>query len=205
MVFSALLHWLKELGFEAPDPSLFGQLVQVSGDRSQFGVWIGCVHACKEKGRCALSLPFACGGGGGGHFKKDFAAASFSGPHVFDDEVLAKVIVASREDSHLDAQLSIAKAFTLPVFCTEAKSTGRKASSGQGSSAAAASTLSPALNAVAQRILRWAERLNISLIPQFVPGRNNVVADALSRPDQVLGSEWSSIGMCSVGSASVGQ
>ena len=30
--FSALLHWLKELGFEAPDPSLFGQLVQeVSG------------------------------------------------------------------------------------------------------------------------------------------------------------------------------
>ena len=51
-------------------------------------------------------------------------------------------------------------------------------------------TLSPALNAVAQRILRWAERLNIILMPQFVPGRNNVVADALSRPNQVLGSEW---------------
>ena len=39
-------------------------------------------------------------------------------------------------------------------------------------------TLSPALNAVAQRILRWAERLNINLMPPFVPGRNNVVADA---------------------------
>ena len=51
-------------------------------------------------------------------------------------------------------------------------------------------TLSPALNAVAQRILHWAERLNIILMPQFVPGRNNVVADSLSRPDQVLGSEW---------------
>ena len=50
--------------------------------------------------------------------------------------------------------------------------------------------LSPALNAVAQRILRWAEWLNIVLMPQFVPGRNNVVADALSRPNQVLGSEW---------------
>ena len=51
-------------------------------------------------------------------------------------------------------------------------------------------TLSPALNAVAQRILRWAERLNIILMPRFVPGRNNVLADALSLPDQVLGSEW---------------
>ena len=51
-------------------------------------------------------------------------------------------------------------------------------------------TLSPALNAVAQRILRWAEQLNIILMPQFVPGRNNMVADTLSRPDQVLGSEW---------------
>ena len=51
-------------------------------------------------------------------------------------------------------------------------------------------TLSPALNAVAQRILRWAEQLNIVLMPQFVPGGNNVVADALSRPNQVIGSEW---------------
>ena len=51
-------------------------------------------------------------------------------------------------------------------------------------------TLSPALNVVAQRVLRWAEQLNIILMPQFVPGRNNVVADALSRPNQVLGSEW---------------
>ena len=50
--------------------------------------------------------------------------------------------------------------------------------------------MSPALNAVAQRILRWAEELNIILMPQFVPGRNNVVADALSCPSQVLGSEW---------------
>ena len=58
----------------------------------------------------------------------------------FDDEVLARVIATSREDSHLDAQLSIAKAFALPVFRAEAKNTGRKASSGQGSSASSAST-----------------------------------------------------------------
>ena len=71
----------------------------------------------------------------GPHFKKDLAASSFDGPYVFDEGVLASVIAASREDSHLDAQLSIAKAFTLPVFRAEAKNTGRKASSGQGSSA----------------------------------------------------------------------
>ena len=76
----------------------------------------------------------------GAHFKKDLAAASFGGPHVFDDEVLARVIAASREDSHLDAQLSIDKAFTLPVFRAEAKNTGQKASSGQGSSASSTST-----------------------------------------------------------------
>ena len=78
----------------------------------------------------------------GPHFKKDLAASSFSGTHVFDDEVLARVIAASREDSHLDAQLSIAKAFTLPVFRAEAKNTGRKASSGQGSSASSSASTS---------------------------------------------------------------
>ena len=40
----------------------------------------------------------------------------------------------------MDAQLSIAKAFTLPVFHAEAKNPGRKASSAQGSSASSAST-----------------------------------------------------------------
>ena len=32
--------------------------------------------------------------------------------------------MASREDSHLEAQLSIAKAFTLPVFCGSATGPG---------------------------------------------------------------------------------
>ena len=50
--------------------------------------------------------------------------------------------------------------------------------------------LSPTLNEVAQRILRWTEREKISLLPQFVPGRNNMLADALSHPNQVVGTEW---------------
>ena len=51
-------------------------------------------------------------------------------------------------------------------------------------------TLSPTLNEVARRILRWVEQEEISLLPQFVPGRNNVVADALSRPSHVVETEW---------------
>ena len=138
--FSALLHWLKDLGFEAPDPSLFGQLVQeVSGSlvtAANSASGLAAFMLAKRREGVLSHFPSHVGA----HFKKDLAASSFSGPHVFDDEVLARVIAASREDSHLDAQLSIAKAFTLLVFRAEAKNTGRKAFSGQGSSASSAST-----------------------------------------------------------------
>ena len=52
-------------------------------------------------------------------------------------------------------------------------------------------TRSPLLNALAQEILRWTEFLSIRLAPQFLPGSNNVLADALSRPHQLPHSEWS--------------
>ena len=42
-----------------------------------------------------------------------------------------------------------------------------------------------------QEILRWTESLSIRLAPQFLPGSNNVLADALSRPHQLPHSEWS--------------
>ena len=136
----ALLHWLKELGFEAPDPSLFGQLVQeVSGSlvtAANSASGLAAFMLAKRREGVLSHFPSPVGP----HFKKDLAASSCNGPYVFDDEVLASVIAASREDSHLDAQLSIAKAFTLPVFRAAAKNTGRKASSGQGSSASSAST-----------------------------------------------------------------
>ena len=40
-------------------------------------------------------------------------------------------------------------------------------------------TRSPALNAIAQEILCWAESLRIRLAPQFIPGIRNVLADSL--------------------------
>ena len=52
-------------------------------------------------------------------------------------------------------------------------------------------TRSPLLNTIAQEILRWSESHSIRLAPQFIPGSNNVLADALSRPHQLPHSEWS--------------
>ena len=47
-----------------------------------------------------------------------------------------------------------------------------------------------ALNQEAQHLLYWAESMDLSLVPQFIVGAQNVVADSLSRRNRVLGSEW---------------
>ena len=49
---------------------------------------------------------------------------------------------------------------------------------------------SSTLNSVAQAILRFCEANQIRLVPQFVPGHLNVLADSLSRRSQVPGSKW---------------
>ena len=51
-------------------------------------------------------------------------------------------------------------------------------------------THSSLLNSIAQRILRLAESLPVVISPQFIMGKHNVLANALSRPNQILGSEW---------------
>ena len=51
-------------------------------------------------------------------------------------------------------------------------------------------TQSSILNSMAQAVLRLCEANGVRLLPQFVPGHLNVLADALSRGSQVLGSEW---------------
>ena len=52
-------------------------------------------------------------------------------------------------------------------------------------------TRSPLLNTLAQEILRWTGSLSVHLAPQFLPGSNYVLADALSRPHQLPHSGWS--------------
>ena len=51
-------------------------------------------------------------------------------------------------------------------------------------------TFSSALNSTAREVLLWAESRRIRLLPQFIMGSSNVTGDALSRPNQVIGSEW---------------
>ena len=51
-------------------------------------------------------------------------------------------------------------------------------------------TFSSTLNATAREVLLWAESHRVRLLPQFIMGSSNVTSDALSRPNQVIGSEW---------------
>ena len=51
-------------------------------------------------------------------------------------------------------------------------------------------THSSSLNEVAQVLLRLCKDQSVRLLPQFIPGHLNVLADSLSRRSQVLGSEW---------------
>ena len=51
-------------------------------------------------------------------------------------------------------------------------------------------TFSSTLNDTAREILLWAENHRVRLRPQFIMGSSNVTADILSRPNQVIESEW---------------
>ena len=138
-LLSSLLHWLKELEFSAPDPSLFSQLVQeISGSMvtaANSATALSTYLVAKRREGILSHFPSHVRS----HFKEELTS-SFEIPFLFDDEVLAKVIAASRKDSNLDAQLSIAKVFTLPVFRGGAKNSGWTTSSGLGSSASSASS-----------------------------------------------------------------
>ena len=51
-------------------------------------------------------------------------------------------------------------------------------------------TRSGSLNAEAQLILQWAEDHAVQILTQFVKGSSNVLADCLSRQDQIISTEW---------------
>ena len=138
-LLSTLLHWLKELSFVPPDSALFAQLIQslslflVSASTSS--CTLASYLQAKRREGVLSHFPSHVGL----HFRRDLAASSFAGPFLFEDDVLARVIAASHEDSNLDAQLSIAKAFKFPIFRGSGNS-DRKASSGQRSGSSSSSS-----------------------------------------------------------------
>ena len=52
-------------------------------------------------------------------------------------------------------------------------------------------TVSQALCLLTSRLLRWTESFDVHLDARYLPGRDNVLADVLSRRGQVVGTEWS--------------
>ena len=52
-------------------------------------------------------------------------------------------------------------------------------------------TVSCSLCSLANRLLRWTESLDVHLDTRYLPGQSNVLADLLSRRDQVIETEWS--------------
>ena len=52
-------------------------------------------------------------------------------------------------------------------------------------------TVSDSFCALTGQLLRWTESNNVQLEARYLPGQSNVLADLLSRRNQVLGAEWS--------------
>ena len=52
-------------------------------------------------------------------------------------------------------------------------------------------TVSRALCLLTSRLLRWTESFDVHLDARYLPGKNTVLADVLSRRGQVVGTEWS--------------
>ena len=52
-------------------------------------------------------------------------------------------------------------------------------------------TVSRSLCLLTKELLSWAEANAVKLVARYLPGKANILADQLSRRDQVIGSEWS--------------
>ena len=52
-------------------------------------------------------------------------------------------------------------------------------------------TKSLAMNDLATDICLWSEKRGMTLVPRYLPGHLNVLADHLSRRGQILKTEWS--------------
>ena len=77
----------------------------------------------------------------GKHFRTQLQASSFDGEFLFEDSVLQRILVESREDSAVSANVALTKVINLPVF--GAGKTASKASTEQSSSASGTTATPP--------------------------------------------------------------
>ena len=117
--------------------------------------------------------------GWGAHLDEQFASGLWS-PEDVERSINARVLLAI--ESALKWFAPLLAGSSVAVFTN--KSTAVSYLRNQGG------TRSSFLNSIAQRILRWAEDLSVVISPQSIMGKHNVLADALSCPNQILGSEW---------------
>ena len=138
--FKTLLRWISSQEFQPSDPVLFEEVIRshTLAMVKSTSLVASLASFCKAKCREAYLSHFPAHVGK--HFRTELASSSFDGPDLFQEDVLNKVCVESKADSSLDAQLSLAKAATFPVF--GAGRGDRKASSDSSSNAASSSTSS---------------------------------------------------------------
>ena len=117
--------------------------------------------------------------GWGAHLRDNVVSGCWS-PQDADLSINARELLAVERGLHHFAP----KVVNSPVAVYADNSTAVAYLRNQGG------TLSPLLNSIVQRILWWAESLPLVLALQFIMGKNNALVDALSRPNQILGSEW---------------
>ena len=77
---------------------------------------------------------------------------------------------------------SLLRGKTIALFCDNVTTVAYLRRSG--------GTRSQVLFLKAREILLWVESMEITLLPQFIQGSLNTRADLLSRPNLVIGSEW---------------
>ena len=118
--------------------------------------------------------------GWGAHLGHQVASGLWAFPQA-SMSINARELLAIQHGLHR-FQLSL-RGHTVAVYCDNVTAVAYLRREG--------GTRSPTLNTLAQEILRWAESLDIRLAPQLIPGSNNVLADALSRPHELRHSEWS--------------
>ena len=124
-----------------------------------------------------------------------FTDASRSGWGAHLEELVASG-VWTEDDQHLHINLLELRAVFLALQAFQNRLMGHRVALMSDNTTVVAyinkqgGTVSSSLYLLVRQVLTWTEVNSVSLIGRFVPGRKNILADQLSRQDQVIPTEW---------------